>query len=245
MIGEPFRPADSLLRALSGAPIRVGTQNATKIEAVRLSFAAFADPDVVLDLIPVAVESGVPEQPIGFEEILRGARNRARAAFDSGDGTLAVGIEDGLLRYSEHESARAVARDAGVAEVGNSSEGHEMSSDVFYNVGCAWLMDGERVGHGFSAGFSYPRECREPAVRHRQPIGELFDALWRSKRGAAQPRDLDPSPDAAREPVVLVASGRQGGNIGLLTQGRLDRASYGAQAVTCALIRFLHTDLYD
>jgi non-canonical (house-cleaning) NTP pyrophosphatase len=46
-------------------------------------------------------------------------------------------------------------------------------------------------------------------------------------------------------PAKTAASGRQGGNIGMLTQQRLDRSAYGAQAVICALIRFLHTDLYD
>jgi non-canonical (house-cleaning) NTP pyrophosphatase len=40
-------------------------------------------------------------------------------------------------------------------------------------------------------------------------------------------------------------SGRSGGNIGQLTQGRLDRAAYGAQAILCALVPFLHVDLYD
>jgi hypothetical protein len=31
----------------------------------------------------------------------------------------------------------------------------------------------------------------------------------------------------------------------MLTGGHLERAAYGAQAVVCGLVRFLHTDLYD
>ena len=246
MIGESFRPAESLLRALSGAPILVGTQNPAKLEAIRVSFAAFAEPGVVLDLVPVAVESGVSEQPIGYDEIMTGARNRARAAFAAGNGAMAVGIEDGLLRYStQDDSVRGLAADGGRDGVADFNKDGELSYDAYYNVGCAWVIDGERVGHGFSAGFSYPPDCREPALRDQAPIGDLFDELWRSRREGTGSIGLDPPGKLAQEPAMPIASGRQGGNIGRLTEGRLDRAAYGGQAVTCALIRFLHTDLYD
>ena len=76
------------------------------------------------ELVPVGVESGVPEQPIGWTEIVSGARNRARAAFDSGPCGLAVGIEDGLARLVEGP----------VDEV--------RPADGFFNVGCAWITDG-------------------------------------------------------------------------------------------------------
>jgi inosine/xanthosine triphosphatase len=231
MTHTDFRPAPSLVRVLAGAPIRVGTQNPSKLEAVRSALAIFQTTDAILDLVPVDVASGVPDQPIGHAQILSGARNRARAAFESGDAMLAVGIEDGLIRFSEpaEESGRE----------------HEFS----YNIGCAWLTDGEREGHGFSAGFSYPRACSEPALRDRLPIGDLFDEMWRSRRGLggrslAAATDEDPAAIGGK-PAKAVASGRQGGNIGMLTSGRLERAAYGAQAVVCALIRFLHTDLYD
>jgi non-canonical (house-cleaning) NTP pyrophosphatase len=249
MIGENFRPTESLLRALSGAPIVVGTRNRAKLEAVRLSFAAFAEPGVVLDLIPVSVTSGVSDQPIGHDEIIRGARNRARAAFDAANGEIAVGIEDGLLRYSAYDSTRGHEVGEGLEGEMDSNQDEEFSQDVFYNVGCAWVTDGERAGHGFSAGFSYPPSCRDSAVREQAPIGDLFDELWRARRPANGSSRLAGNAESARErahkSAMPVASGRQGGNIGLLTQGRLDRATYGAQAVTCALIRFLHTDLYD
>ena len=67
MTREPFRPSSTLVRALAGSPICVGTQNPAKLEAVRSAFASFQSPDCVLDLVPVEVSSGVPEQPIGFE----------------------------------------------------------------------------------------------------------------------------------------------------------------------------------
>ena len=207
---DAFRPAPSLSLALTGEAIRVGTQNPAKLGAVEDAFRSFAPDGVELELVPVGVTSGVAEQPVGWNEIVRGARNRARAAFESGDCALAVGIEDGLVRLAD-----------------------EPESDSFYNVGCAWLTDGEREGHGFSSAFAYPPGCLEPAVREQAPIGELFDELWKTHRAGSL------------GPAKAVASGRQGGNIGMLTNNRLDRSAYGAQAVICALVRFLHTDLYD
>jgi inosine/xanthosine triphosphatase len=158
-----------------------------------------------IQIVPMGVPSGVAEQPVGYEEIVSGARNRARGAFGREGCVLAVGIEDGLVSLP-----------------GASGEG-------FYNVGCAWVTDGEREGSGFSAGFAYPPECVVPAAADRTPIGELFDRLWRSHR----------------EPAAVGVSGRNEGNIGKLTAGRLTRSQYGAQAVLCALVPFLHRDLYD
>ena len=205
-----FRPAPSLSRALAGEAIRVGSQNPAKLGAVQDAFRSFTRAGVEVELVPVGVASGVAEQPIGWDEIVCGARNRARAALDSGDCALAVGIEDGLVRMAEQRESAA-----------------------FYNVGCAWLTDGEREGHGFSSAFAYPPECLEPAIRDQAPIGDLFDELWQKHRAGGP------------GPAKAAASGRQGGNIGMLTQNRLDRSAYGAQAVICALVRFLHTDLYD
>lgn len=217
MLEEAFRPAPSLARALAGEAIRVGTQNPAKLGAVEDALLSFAPSGTKLRLVPVGVESGVSEQPIGWDEIISGARNRARAAFESGNCVLAVGIEDGLVRLTDERDANS-----------RRSEPNE-----FYNVGCAWLTDGEREGHGFSSGFAYPPGCLGPAVRDQAPIGDLFDELWRTHR-----------PEISG-PAKATVSGRQGGNIGILTQARLDRSAYGSQAVVCALVRFLHTDLYD
>lgn len=220
-----FRMADSLCRALRGEAVRVGTENAAKLGAVRAALSSYGEQPGNLVVLGVAAPSGVPEQPIGWEQIVAGARNRARAALSSGDCALAVGIEDGL-----------VVLPGGPA------------GDIF-NIGCAWVTDGMRHGTGFSAGFAYPGACSGPALRDQAPIGDLFDSLWRSVR----PRAGDPG-SAAGGPGQPVArdsspapgpSGRQGGNIGQLTQGRLDRSAYGAQAILCALVPFLHVDLYD
>ena len=143
--------------------VRVGTTNPPKLDAVRSALAPFA-PDARIE--GVAVESGVPEQPVGFDEIVRGARNRARLALE-GEGArcdLGVGIEDGLVALP------------------GAGEG---DPEAFVNVGCAAVADGHRVHLGFSSGFAYPGACTAPAVEAREPIGPLLDRLWARARADA------------------------------------------------------------
>jgi len=190
--------------------VRVGTQNGPKIAAVREALSAYA-PAARVD--GVSVESGVAEQPVGYPEIVRGAKNRARAAFRSGACDLAIGIEDGLVELE-------------------LADGH---GPAVLNVGCAAVFDGERDSLGFSSGFAYPPAVSGPALRERAPIGDLFDALWnRSRAGAV----------VAGEAPGSTASSLGVGNIGKLTLGVLPRSEYGRHAVVCALVRFLHPDLY-
>jgi inosine/xanthosine triphosphatase len=195
--GPPPSGLDSVKR------VRVGSRNGPKIAAVNDAFAAYV-PGV--EVLGVEVASGVPAQPIGFEEIVCGARNRAAAARGSADCDLGVGIEDGL-----------VALPLGAA----SAEAQHL------NVGCAAITDGERFSLGFSSAFAYPPEVSRPAVRDREPIGALFDRLWRERRGRLGPA----LPSAI-------------GNVGKLTAGVLTRSEYARHAVLCALIAFVNPDLY-
>lgn len=234
--GQPFRPAPSLARALEAGAVAVGTRNEAKLEAVRRAFAGFVEAGAGPEIRPVEVPSGVPEQPIGWSEIVAGARNRARAALASGGGELGLGIEDGLVRLAEGGTD-------GVDATGAPLEAAALA-EVF-NVGCAWITDGEREAHGFSAAFGYPPACLAPALAERAPIGDGFDALWRRARLGPSATAGGAAAGPPAEPADEAPSGRRGGNIGRLTGGRLDRAAYGEQAVVCALVRFLHTDLYD
>jgi inosine/xanthosine triphosphatase len=74
--------------------IRVGSLNPVKLRAIR---AVMAVPFPAAEFLPVAVESGVGVQPLGLEETLRGATNRARAAFALPGTDLAVALESGLV----------------------------------------------------------------------------------------------------------------------------------------------------
>lgn len=201
--------------------VGVGSTNPAKLAAVRSALRPYAPQALVSGL---AAGSGVAEQPLGFEEITRGAGNRARAALAAG-AELGVGIEDGLVPVAS--AAAAVT----------SQEARHPSPDVprpgavvnaYWNLGCAVVTDGTRTGVGFTSGFAYPSGAVDPAVAERAPIGDLFDRLWQARR--------DGEADAP--------SGRGIGNIGKLTGGVLTRQEYGRHAVLCALVRFLHPDLY-
>lgn len=188
--------------------VRVGSTNPPKIEGVRAALRAFA-PAARVEGVEVA--SGVPDQPLGFEEIARGARARAEAARAGAPCDLAVGYEDGLVRLP----------------LGGEG-GAEGAEGDWVNVGCAAVSDGCRVSVGLSSGFAYPPDAVEPAVERRAPIGDVFDRLW-----AARGRPAAGGPSA-----------RGLGNVGRLTGGALPRAEYTRHAVLCALVAFLHPDLY-
>jgi non-canonical (house-cleaning) NTP pyrophosphatase len=138
---------------------------------------------------------------------VRGARNRAAAAHRESACDFGVGIEDGLVE---------------VPLADGSSASHHV------NIGCAAITDGRSVSLGFTSGFAYPPEVSLPAVRDREPIGELFDRLWRARRGQRQ----------------RLPSARTTGNVGKLTGGVLPRSEYARHAVVCALVAFLNPDLY-
>ena len=138
--------------------VRVGSTSEPKLAAVRRALAPFA-PEARVE--GVAVPSGVPEQPVGWEEIVEGACNRARrAASEPCD--LGVGIEDGLVAVPD----------------GRGGTQH-------MNVGCAAVLRDGRVSLGFTSGFAYPPGCSGRAVRAREPIGPLFDRFWQAHRGEA------------------------------------------------------------
>jgi len=72
----------------------VGTSNPVKTKAVKRVLSKFYDVSVLSRNVP----SGVPPQPVGLEETLRGAVSRASSALGLVDGAeLGVGIEAGLI----------------------------------------------------------------------------------------------------------------------------------------------------
>ena len=144
--------------------VRLGSESVAKREAVRRGLEPLFR-DVVVDSGPV--ESGVAEQPLTFEEIVEGARNRARSAYANGGCDLGVGIEDGLVPVRGTRTG-------------------------YVNLGCCSLYDGSEHHLGFSAGFEYPPECSAAATGpSRTPIGDAFEATFRPPAGWPAPRPGD------------------------------------------------------
>ena len=135
--------------------MRVGSRNAAKLEAVRRGLAPFFGR---VEIEATDVASGVDPQPLGFGEIVAGARKRARGAHRAGACDLAAGIEDGLVEIAE-------------------------TSTGWVNIGCCVLFDGAREAIGFTAGFEYP-----PACVRRRPLGREHRSVTPSTRSTARPR---------------------------------------------------------
>ena len=74
--------------------IIVGSKNVAKVAAVEKGAAAYW-PEAMVSGEDVA--SGVSNQPIGFDETMQGAVNRAKAALALG-ATLGVGLEGGVMQ---------------------------------------------------------------------------------------------------------------------------------------------------
>lgn len=75
--------------------IAVGSKNPVKLEAVRQGFKhIWGEEDH--EILAVAAVSGVPDQPMSDEEMIRGARNRARGALKETGADFGVGLEGGL-----------------------------------------------------------------------------------------------------------------------------------------------------
>jgi inosine/xanthosine triphosphatase len=140
--------------------VRLGSENAAKLEALRLGLGRLFEG---VEVIGCAAHSRVPEQPLGLDEVVLGARNRARAAYAVGPCALGAGIEDGLIAVPGTRTG-------------------------WMNVGCCALFDGDGDHVGLSAGFEYPAACVEAALGpERTPVGTSFDALFRPPAGWPDP----------------------------------------------------------
>ena len=123
--------------------IRVGSLNTNKIDAVREVFPGY-------EVTGVACKSGVREQPMNLDEIIRGAIFRARSVF--GDCEYSVGIEDGISQVPGAKSG-------------------------YMNFCACAIFDGERIFLGVGPAFEYPPECTRRVVEEEITISEAFIPL--------------------------------------------------------------------
>ncbi|MEM0226410.1 MAG: inosine/xanthosine triphosphatase [Thermofilaceae archaeon] len=104
----------------------VGSRNPAKLKGVERAFRSFYGP---VEIVAVEVDPLVPPQPVGIDEVLRGALNRAYGALRREAGDYGVGVEAGFFHLT-----------------GTSIE-----------VQVAAVVDGSgRVGVGLSPGFPLP-----------------------------------------------------------------------------------------
>ncbi|WP_245900981.1 inosine/xanthosine triphosphatase [Deinococcus yavapaiensis] len=124
----------------------MGSQNDAKVRPVREVFVAVS-PGVAV--AGARVPSGVRAQPIGFEETLIGAQNRARGAARHAGATWGVGLEGGVEFDSE---------------------------DRCWLFGVVVVVRDHREASARSASLMLPRSVAE-RVRRGEELGPVMDEL--------------------------------------------------------------------
>lgn len=123
--------------------IYVASLNRNKIEAVKDVFTLY-------HVEGMACNSGVREQPLSLDEIIKGAIFRARSVW--GDCHYSVGIEDGLSPVPGTKSG-------------------------YMNFCCCAIFDGKRIHLGLGPAFEYPPECTGRVVAEGITISEAFVSI--------------------------------------------------------------------
>jgi len=76
----------------------VGSKNPSKIEATKRAFKRIFGERV--RVYSIKVNSGVSVQPLSDEEMVKGAINRAKKAFNAFSVDFGIGLEGGVVKYS-------------------------------------------------------------------------------------------------------------------------------------------------
>ncbi len=126
--------------------IAVGSTNPVKVGAARAIVARLASD---AEVTGVAVPSGVPDQPWGDEETIRGALARARAARLALDADLGIGLEGGVVAQADG-SVRTCAWAAVVTRDGREEVGGSLAMPLPARV-AALVRDGMELGHAMDA----------------------------------------------------------------------------------------------
>lgn len=136
---SPFSP-------LVVSRVAVGSMNPVKVGAARAVIGRLAEG---IEVTGVSVASGVPDQPWGDDETIRGATTRARAARDATGADVGVGIEGGVVAAADG-SVRSCAWVAVAARDGREGVGGSLAFTLPDNV-AALVRGGMELGHAMDA----------------------------------------------------------------------------------------------
>lgn len=123
------------------ARVVVGSTNPVKIAAVR---AVLERAGAAAHVHGITVPSGVSDQPVGDEETIRGAMQRARAALEATGADLGVGLEGGVVEERDH--MRTCAWAAVVDREGRVGVGGSLAMMLPARV-AALVRAGVELGH--------------------------------------------------------------------------------------------------
>jgi inosine/xanthosine triphosphatase len=136
----------SVLTQLALIRVAVGSTNPVKVGATRAVVTRLV---AAAEVESVAVPSGVPDQPWGDDETIRGAVARAHAARAALDADWGVGIEGGVIDDGG-TTVRTCAWAAIVGRNGRESVGGSLSLELPPRV-AALVRGGMELGHAMDA----------------------------------------------------------------------------------------------
>ncbi len=129
--------------------VAAGTRNPTKLKAVENGFLHYFEKVVVKSF---DVESGVHHQPKCLEEMVTGASNRAKAAFEKcGNADYGVGIESGLISVP--------------------------STSKHLTTGLTVIFDGKNSHVGIAPAFELPLKVVKKVLNEDSELGSVIDEL--------------------------------------------------------------------
>ncbi|TDQ12947.1 inosine/xanthosine triphosphatase [Algoriphagus boseongensis] len=172
--------------------VLVGSKNPVKIACTEDGFTQAFNRSFLVEGINAF--SGVPDQPVGDEETLLGAKNRAinsQKVFP--DANYWVGLEGGI-----------------------DEDNHGMFAFAWIYV----LDRNGKSGQSKTGTFYLPKKVAE-LVKGGMELGKADDLVFEKEN-----------------------SKQQGGSVGILTHGVVDRSEYYRQAIILALIPFLNENIY-
>lgn len=136
--------------------VNVGTKNPAKIRAVKKALAGLGWKAVV---VPNKTDSGVSAQPFGIKETVRGAKNRAKAAFEKSTCDFGLGMEAGLF---------------------------EVEKNRWMDIGACTVFDGTDFSLGFTPAFEVPQKMVDWMKTHASEMGPAFEALYGGEKNIGQ-----------------------------------------------------------
>jgi inosine/xanthosine triphosphatase len=122
--------------------ITVGSKNSVKLAAVRAVVTRLAA-DIRVEALEVP--SGVPDQPFGDDETIRGALERARVARQKTDSDFGVGLEGGVVEMPDG-SMLTCAWAAVVSRSGRHGVGGSLAMPLPDSV-AEMIRGGMELGH--------------------------------------------------------------------------------------------------
>lgn len=127
--------------------IAIGTTSELKVRALNNALTKF---EIESEIVSLKTESGVPNQPFGYEETTKGAKNRAIATLEKEGPDIALGVESGLIEI----------------------EGN------YFDIACVYIVTKEGdESVSYSAGYFTPRWIIEEIKEKNTEYGHITQRL--------------------------------------------------------------------